>query len=421
MATFTGTNGNDVLPPSGGDNSGDDDFFALDGDDKIHGGTGNDNIDSAGGSDTAWGDDGDDFLNGGIGDDKLFGGAGTDDMDGGGGNDKLDGGTGADSMRGNFGDDVYYVDNAGDTVTEFAAGDGLDRVYSSVTFTLSNFVDDLVLTGSGIIDGTGNGDANQIYGNNQVNTLAGGGGDDKLVGGGGEDFMLGGLGNDIYYVDNVKDTVNELGGDGIDKVYSSVKYSLANTTWVKGDVETLILTGLADINGNGNVLDNTLTGNSGNNILKAGNGNDTVSGGVGADDVQGGNGNDTVKGDAGIDLVYGGVGADRLYGGTQADTFVYHTVGESTVATSGRDTIYDMVSGTDVIDLATIDANTVLLGNQAFAFIGNSAFSGTAGELRTATSGANLILQGDRNGDTTADFAILVKNVATLAASDFNL
>jgi len=421
MTTFTGTNGNDILPPPGGDNSGDDDFFALDGDDQIHAGTGNDTVDSSSGNDTAWGEAGDDFLNGGIGNDKLYGGADTDDMDGGGGDDTLDGGTGADDMRGNFGDDKYYVDNVGDTVTEFAASDGLDRVYSQVTFTLSQFVDNLYLTGSAIIDGTGNDTANQIYGNDKVNTLTGLDGNDRLNGGIGADFMLGGVGSDTYYVDSSKDTVNELGGDGTDKVYSSVSYNLANTTWVKGDVETLVLTGAGNINGNGNALNNSLTGNSGNNILRAAVGNDAVSGGAGNDDLQGAAGDDTLKGGAGVDLLNGGAGADRLTGGTEADTFFYRYASESTVATTGRDTIYDMLTGTDHIDLATIDANTTLSGNQAFSFISTAAFSGTAGELRVGASGTSLLVEGDLNGNGTADFAILVRGSATLTATDFNL
>jgi Ca2+-binding RTX toxin-like protein len=421
MTTFTGTNGNDILPPPGEDNSGDDDFFALDGDDQIHAGAGNDEVDSSSGNDTAYGEAGDDFLNGGIGNDKLYGGADTDDMDGGGGNDTLDGGTGADDMRGNFGDDKYYVDNVGDLLTEFAASDGFDRVYSSVTFTLSQFLENLYLTGTAVIDGTGNDGANQIYGNDKVNTLTGLEGNDRLNGGIGADFMLGGVGSDTYYVDSSKDTVNELGGDGIDKVYSSVSYNLANTTWVKGDVETLVLTGAANITGSGNALDNMLTGNSGNNLLRAAAGNDTVSGAAGNDEMQGSTGDDALKGGAGVDLLNGGAGADRLTGGTEADTFFYRYASESTVATAGRDTIYDMLTGTDLIDLATIDANTTLAGNQAFSFIDTAAFSSTAGELRVGVSGTALLVEGDLNGNGTADFAILVRGSATLAETDFIL
>jgi Ca2+-binding RTX toxin-like protein len=114
-------------------------------------------------------------------------------------------------MGGNFGDDGYYVDDVGDVITEFSASDGLDRVYASVTYTLSQFVDQLYLTGPSAINGTGNADANRIVGNDVVNTLkgldgadklSGLGGNDKLDGGTGADNMGGGTGNDTYTVDS---------------------------------------------------------------------------------------------------------------------------------------------------------------------------------------------------------------------------
>src|SRR5262245_5107513 len=160
MTTFTGTNGNDVLPPAGSDNSGDDSFIALEGADKAFGGLGNDSFDMAGGNDMAFGQDGNDDLSGGADNDRLYGGNGVDHLDGDGGNDVLDAGVGADTMVGNSGNDIYFVDNVGDTTTEFAAGDGVDTVYSSVTYTLSQFVDNLILTGSADLNGTGNADAN---------------------------------------------------------------------------------------------------------------------------------------------------------------------------------------------------------------------------------------------------------------------
>jgi Ca2+-binding RTX toxin-like protein len=138
MTTFTGTNGDDILPPAGSDNSGDDDFFGLDGNDIIHAGLGNDNLDAGSGDDRLYGEDGDDFVSGGADNDRLYGGNGVDWLDGGGGNDILDGGVGADTMVGNFGNDIYYVDDVGDVTTEFSAGDGLDTVYSSVSFTLAS-------------------------------------------------------------------------------------------------------------------------------------------------------------------------------------------------------------------------------------------------------------------------------------------
>jgi hypothetical protein len=75
----------------------------------------------------------------------------------------------------------------------------------------------------------------------------------------------------------------------------------------------------------------------------------------------------------------------------------------------------------DKIDLSAIDARTDLAGDQAFSFISFAAFSNTAGELRLELAGANLLVSGDTNGNGTADFSILLKNVATVSATDFVL
>jgi Ca2+-binding RTX toxin-like protein len=123
--------------------------------------------------------------------------------------------------------------------------------------------------------------------------------------------------------------------------------------------------------------------------------------------VFGGTGNDTIIGSAGSDLLAGGLGIDFLTGGGGADTFLYRNVAESTQAS--HDTIQDFTLG-DIIDLAQIDANTTLAGDQAFTFIGAGAFDGTqAGELRMVnTAGSTWLVQGDINGDTVVDFELIV-------------
>ncbi|BBK39177.1 hypothetical protein STAQ_42550 [Allostella sp. ATCC 35155] len=110
---------------------------------------------------------------------------------------RLDGKGGADTMIGGDGDDTYTVDNAGDQIVEFD-GEGLDLVQSSVAYTLSNFVENLTLTGSSGIAGTGNSRANLLTGNNGSNTLTGGDGNDTLVGGNGRDLLVGGPGADLF-------------------------------------------------------------------------------------------------------------------------------------------------------------------------------------------------------------------------------
>ena len=86
-------------------------------------------------------------------------------------------------MAGGLGNDTYFVDNAGDVVTE-ALNAGTDTVQSSlVNYTLTANVENLTLTGSANINGTGNGLANVITGNSGNNILDGAGGADTMVGG----------------------------------------------------------------------------------------------------------------------------------------------------------------------------------------------------------------------------------------------
>ena len=179
----------------------------------------------------------------------------------------LDGGTGADTLSGGGGDDVYVVDDVRDVVVE-AAGGGVDVVRSAVSFTLAPNVENLVLTGHGDLDGTGNGNANVLTGNDGRNTLDGGAG---------ADTMVGGRGDDTYVVDAAGDVVVELANEGVDTVRASVTFTLA------AEVENLVLTGSTNSDGYGNDLPNVLTGNAGNNLLDGGAGADTMTGGAGDD------------------------------------------------------------------------------------------------------------------------------------------
>jgi Ca2+-binding RTX toxin-like protein len=206
----------------------------------------------------------------------LTGNSGVNTLTGGAGNDSLNGGAGADTMVGGLGNDIYTVDNVGDVVTE-NANEGTDTVQSSISYTLGANVENLTLTGTTAINGTGNILDNVLTGNSGVNTLTGGAGNDSLNGGAGADTMVGGLGNDIYTVDNVGDVVTENASEGTDTVQSSITYTLG------ANVENLTLTGASAINGTGNILDNMLTGNGANNLLIGGAGNDTLAGGMGDD------------------------------------------------------------------------------------------------------------------------------------------
>ena len=157
--------------------------------DFINGYGGDDVLRGAGGNDYLEGQDGRDSLYGGDGDDMLSGGGDADRLIGGDGNDILIGGAGADTMSGGFGDDTYYVDDVADVILE-GAGRGTDTVISTVSWTLSNGLENLSLRGSANIDGTGNAAANVIIGNAGRNVLDGGRGADTLTGGEGRDTFL---------------------------------------------------------------------------------------------------------------------------------------------------------------------------------------------------------------------------------------
>jgi Ca2+-binding RTX toxin-like protein len=220
----------------------------------------------------------------------------------------LDGGAGADTLAGLDGNDTYLVDNTGDAIIELA-NNGTDLVQSSVTYTLAANVENLTLTGSTAINGTGNTLDNLLIGNSANNMLTGGAGNDTLDGGAGNDTMVGGTGNNTYGVAAAGDVVTENANEGTDTVQSSITYTLG------ANAENLTFTGTVAINGTGNILDNQVIGNSANNTLSGANGNDILRGGLENDTANGGSGNDTFlfgRGD-GQDLVQDNSGsADKM-------------------------------------------------------------------------------------------------------------
>ena len=113
------------------------------------------------------------------------------------GNNWLDGKGGADTLAGGFGDDTYEVAQTSDVVIE-KADQGIDTVRSSVGYTLGEHLENLTLTGTKAINGTGNTLANVLTGNSANNKLTGGAGDDRLEGLAGTDTLVGGAGNDSY-------------------------------------------------------------------------------------------------------------------------------------------------------------------------------------------------------------------------------
>jgi len=123
----------------------------------------------------------------------------------------LNGGVGADTLIGGSGNDIYIVDNDGDVVTETSTlTTEIDIVKSSKTYTLGANLENLTLTSSAALNGTGNDLNNVLTGNKGANVLDGGGGNDTLEGGIGNDTLTGGAGHDIFQLKNSsKDTITD--------------------------------------------------------------------------------------------------------------------------------------------------------------------------------------------------------------------
>jgi Ca2+-binding RTX toxin-like protein len=323
------------------------------------------------------GTSGNDTLIGGAGNDTLNGLAGNDSLDGKAGQDILDGGLGIDTLIGGAGDDTYLIDSTTDTLTE-NANEGTDSVASSVNYTLKNNLENLTLTGTSAIKGTGNTLNNLIIGNTAKNTLSGGIGIDTLIGG---------TGNDTYVIDTTTDILVENVNEGTDIVSSNVTYTLGS------NLENLTLTGTNTIDGMGNTLNNRITGNTANNTLSGGAGNDTLTGGVGS------------------------------------DFFLFDTNAAFTNSTLGSDRIADFSLDHDkiVLDLTTFTTLTSIAGNgfsvnHEFAVVSNNTAVATASALIVYSSGTGSLFY-NQNGSATglgsgSQFATL-SNIPALEADDF--
>ncbi len=284
---------------------------------------------------------GSDFISGGLGDDTINGGAGGDTLSGGGGTDRLAGGAG---------NDHYVVDGIGATIVEQLSS-GYDTVTTTLaSLTLSSNVEQLIYTGGGNFNGTGNSLDNVLIGGVGNDTLSGNAGNDALIAGGGINTLAGGTGNDVYFLSGGLDTITE----GATAGYDTVITTFAGTTTLAANVEQLILQGAAAGG----------AGNSGNNAIWAVDaiGPVVLDGGAGDDYLYGGASDDTLNGGAGNDTLLGHGGANTLDGGAGNDTFYVERALDTVVelAGGGTDTVISNMAGTTT--LATNVEQLILYG-----------------------------------------------------------
>ena len=392
---------------------------ALAYDQTVYGGLGFDIISTGFGNDTIFGDrpsdgDGDgstnpDWITAGPGNDVVLGQSGEDYVNGDIGNDYIAGGAGKDLLQGGFGDDTV-LGGAGDDRLIGGAVDPLTYGYSLSIVVSYDGISGLLLITPTTINGQPGLLTAIATGND---TLSGGDGNDKMSGQDGNDTLRGDAGVDFIEGGAGGDDID--GGSGFDFAFyegsaTGVTVNLALGIGQGGDAAGDTLTGIESLVGSG-FVDN-LIGSGGSESLYGGAGNDILIGGAGNDELQGG---------AGLDKLTGGTGRDTFYGGANKDIFDFNAINES-VRGANRDKIMDLKRGQhDKIDVAGIDANTHKAGNQKFTFIGAQGFHDVKGELHYVKAGANLLVQGDVNGDGKADFEIFVLNVTAFAAGDFIL
>ena len=340
--TLVGNNLNNVLRGSNSFN------------DLLDGGTGADTMIGGGGSDWYYVDNAGDVVveslaaSGGTGDtivtgfayyqlqdgvELLSGTAAKQTLVGNDGHNWLMSKGGGDTLIGGLGDDLYEI-QTGDLIVE-NPGEGTDLVRTTfLTYTLPDNLEQLQATSFTTAQTLiGNSADNLIIGtllNNQSDTIDGRAGADR---------MIGYHGSDVYYVDNVGDTIEEESHHGTaDQVRTTVDYA------APVNVEILVAWAGTGLKLSGNGLVNTITGGAGNDVL------------------------------------IGGLGADSLEGGAGGDAFAYLSAAELTNAAMDR--IRDFQSGTDQIRLAAVAPTAISWSQQTDASNGslyNLVIASTAG------------------------------------------
>jgi len=162
----------------------------------------------------------------------------------------------------------------------------------------------------------------------------------------------------------------------------------------------------------GSAFNDSLKGSASQNTLRGGGGNDTLSGNAG---------DDRLYGEAGQDTLNVGAGKDRLSGGPGADLFRWLSMETISAAADRADVVMDFSRvAHDRLDLARIDANSILAGNQAFAFIGRGEFT-APGQVRYEIVGSEARVFLNTDADVAAEGVMRVLDLQSLRTADFHL
>lgn len=371
-----------------------------------------------------------DTVGGGASNDGFYFGAALD------GGDTVDGGTGTNDQIGLQG--AYLGVSLGGAqftgVETFALLSGGDTRFGD---TANNFYDYLLtLTGAWSGNTVFNGNSLRIGEDMIIDASGTTSGAFTFFGGASVDALTGGGENDGFFFS--PGTIDELdvidGGGGTDNQVALRGDFSGGLSFGPGqitNIQTLVLLSSQDAryaypgepsysynitfqNGAAPVTDLlTVTGAGlqANEVLIANGAQETSN----AFRFIGGAGNDQLTGGGGDDIFFGGLGGDSMVGGLGADTFIYTDVSESTIFA------LDFIGGfssLDTIDLAAIDANTLLQGNQDFTWIGSGAFTSQAGQLRyQSAGGGDFVIQADVDGDGMRDFQIYLYDVGSYTPS----
>ena len=446
-----GEAGNDTIAGDGGGGGGD-------GADHIYGGSGDDHLMGDGGADTLVG--GDRFGNSpNDGNDILEGGDGDDFLAGGGGNDALYGGNGRDIFQYTVGEEISTSPGLADTLSGGADTDRIKLQGSGVfdfrPATISGieevqlykdasvlFSSDQILGGINSFFGSIGKDIVEIYGETSADysglIFSNWGADDQIILNGsdvigtslndifrltGNAHVEGGSGRDIFEVDSIVEASFIDGGLDVDTLNLRSILSIGANIDLSSGIWGSVILSIGTISNVENVIgtqaNDSISGNSVDNGLAGLAGNDYLFGGEGSDSLNGGTGNDRLDGGAGSDTVIGGRGRDVLTGGADEDKFVFTSEADSRVGSS-RDLIIDFLQLTDRLDISSIDA--VAGGSDdSFVFLGETSFSGTAGELVYRVGATRTVVSVDTDGDAIADFEIGLSGQIAITATDFIL